>query len=734
MLATNASTSTDSATYLAQSFDPQKVVGLVVSGTYTFTLVSAATTCPNALNITDCSVIYNGASWVFSAAITNPSAAKENGCSITGDFGSGNTPAAMNCPTTTPATFTVAEDVYSSLQTSTTYSFTITAESDNESVSCEASTTLSPTSLTCYLSAQTAVAGSGSVPALNYAFSNCPSDGCDYTVSLTGPSSADLGDGKGTFTNGSAVSSWYPSDLTNSGTSPLAAGEYTYTLTPTTPSNLSGCTYSFTVTESNAPTVTSCSVTDAGVFTATVSNTSSVTYDYSLVVTDAQSNVISGKTTSGSSNTTSFSGTITPPTTAGSYIYTLTATYGDESSYCNQTLTVESSSSSSATTESSSSAAVPTVTCGVSTYNYAISGGDTFYDTQTLYFMAQNTTNESDTYTVTVYNGSTSLGTATLNNYSNWSNLVSIGYLSAGNYTYSVAYNDEVVCSHTITVAEPVGCSVSSTTIGLGEGFTFTTTYPGSCYGSTFTADPSDGSGISSPTACQSSYSVTPTVVGTYTYTYGVTNGSYGTDSCSQTVTVERVAPTFTCPSSAKASIGASNNVSLSLSDVTGCDEGGNYCYYSIVGTNINESGNSYTGSSLPSFTDGNVTSASTKTYTIRLTNSVGYVEHDCDVEFVEGSVATPISVGKGEENFKSFTPGTTYAVTITGGGGVFRCVVSSAASYVRPVGTFNGTTFDIDAYNTGSRNNPANPGTGSTVTFVVDSDAPSDLRCGTDW
>ena len=357
MLATNASTSTDSATYLAQSFDPQKVVGLVVSGTYTFTLVSAATTCPNALNITDCSVIYNGASWVFSAAITNPSAAKENGCSITGDFGSGNTPAAMNCPTTTPATFTVAEDVYSSLQTSTTYSFTITAESDNESVSCEASTTLNPASLTCYLSAQTAVAGSGSIPALNYAFSNCPSDGCDYTVSLTGPSSADLGDGEGTFTNGSAVSSWYPSNLTNSGTSPLAAGEYTYTLTPTTPSNLSGCTYSFTVTESDAPTVTSCSVTDAGVFTAAVSNTSSVTYDYSLVVTDAQGVAISGKSTSGSTNTTSFSGTITPPTTAGSYIYTLTATYGDESSSCYQTLTVESSeeSSSSATTESSSS-------------------------------------------------------------------------------------------------------------------------------------------------------------------------------------------------------------------------------------------------------------------------------------------------------------------------------------------------------------------------------------------
>lgn len=703
MLATNASTSTDSATYLAQSFDPQKVVGLVVSGTYTFTLVSAATTCPNALNITDCSVFYNGASWVFSAAITNPSAAKENGCSITGNFGSGNTPAAMNCPTTTPATFTVAEDVYSSLQTSTTYLFTITAESDNESVSCEASTTLSPASLTCSLSAQTAVAGSGSIPALNYAFSNCPSDGCDYTVSLTGPSSADLGYGEGTFTNGSAVSSWYPSDLTNSGTSPLAAGVYTYMLTPTNPSNLSGCTYDFTVTESNAPTVTSCGVTDAGVFTATVSNTSSVTYAYSLVVTDAQGVAISGKSTSGSTNTTSFSGTITPPTTAGSYIYTLTATYGDESSSCNQTLTVESSEGEEEEEEDSA----PTVTCGVSAYNSSISGGNAFYDTQILYFMAQNTTNVNDSYTVTIYEGSTSLGTATLNSNSNWSKLDSIGYLSVGNYTYSVAYNDEVVCSHTITVAEPVGCSVNSTTIGLGGNFTFTTTYPGNCYWSTFTADPNDGSGLSSPSACQSSYSVTPTAVGTYTYTYGVTSGEYGTDSCSQTVTVERVAPTFTCPSSARATIGASNNVSLSLGDVTGCDEGGNYCYYSITGAdNISVSGTGYASGVVASFTDANVTTdGAEKSYTVRLTNSVGYVEHDCSVEFVEGSSVDGTVCLAGGDIYTTIPAGTyTYLAECGSNGWWYTCTNGYSIS----VGgeSFDCTGGEVSSWNTAGVSN----------------------------
>ena len=637
MLATNASTSTDSATYLAQSFDPQKVVGLVVSGTYTFTLVSAATTCPNALNITDCSVFYNGASWVFSAAITNPSAAKENGCSITGNFGSGNTPAAMNCPTTTPATFTVAEDVYSSLHTSTTYLFTITAESDNESVSCEASTTLSPTSLTCSLSAQTAVAGSGSIPALNYAFSNCPSDGCDYKVSLTGPSSADLGGGEGTFTNGSAVSSWYPPDLTNSGTSPLAAGEYTYTLTPTNPSNLSDCTYSFTVSKSETPTISECSVTSAGSFSASISNVSGVTYDYTLSVTDNLGNVISNKTVSGSTNTTNFANnSLTPPTASGTYSYALTLSYGGQTSNtCQTELEVE-------VPDSSSSVKSLAITCGISTNTNNISGGNEFYRTQDLYLIGKNNTHEGEIYTVNVYNGSTSLGEASITSWQGASNLASLGKLSEGSYTFHVMYNNAVICSHTITVSNPVGCSVSASNIGLGESVTISTTYPGNCYGSSFTASPSEGSGVSNPGTCLSSYTVTPTVAGTYTYKYAVTNGAYdvGVDSCSQTVVVSRVAPKFTCPTDASAKIGASSNVTLSLSDVSGCDEGGSYCYYTITGDNdISVSGNSYTSGALPSFTDSTVTTDGTsKSYTVRLTNSVGDVTHACSVKFTAAS------------------------------------------------------------------------------------------------
>lgn len=637
LLATNASSSADAETYAVESFDAQKVTGIVVSGTRSFTLVGAGTTCPNALNISDCAVAYNGTSWEFSASISNAASAKTNGCSISGDFVSAETQN-LDCPTTSPATFSVSDDVYSSLVTETTYNFTISAQSEHETVSCNASTTLYPTNLVCYISATAVQAGSGSIPSLTYAFNNCPAGTCTYTVNLTGPDVSE--DAPGSFYTGSAVSSWSPSGLENTAAHPLAAGEYTYTLTPTNPSNLSGCTYSFTVSESETPTISECSVTSAGSFSASISNVSGVTYDYTLSVTDKLGNVISNKTVSGSTNTTNFANnSLTPPTASGTYSYALTLSYGGQTSNtCQAELEVE-------VPDSSSSVKSLAITCGVSTYTHGISGGDDFYRTQALYFVAKNNTNTNDTYTVTAYKGATSLGSATLNANSNWSKLDSIGTLDIGNYTFSVSYNNEVICSHSITVSNPVGCSASSTSVGIGESFTFSTTYAGTCYNSTFTGTPSSGNGISSTSECQSSYTVTPTEAGTYTYKYAVTKGAYdvGVDSCSQTVVVSRVAPKFTCPTDASAKIGASSNVTLSLSDVSGCDEGGSYCYYTITGDNdISVSGNSYTSGALPSFTDNTVTTDGTsKSYTVRLTNSVGDVTHACSVEFTEGSSST---------------------------------------------------------------------------------------------
>ena len=657
LLATNASSSADAETYAVESFDAQKVTGIVVSGTRSFTLVGAGTTCPNALNISDCAVAYNGTSWEFSASISNAASAKTNGCSISGDFVSAETQN-LDCPTTSPATFSVSDDVYSSLVTETAYNFTISAQSEHETVSCNASTTLYPTNLVCYISATAVQAGSGSIPSLTYAFNNCPAGTCTYTVNLTGPDVSE--DAPGSFYTGSAVSSWSPSGLENTAAHPLAAGEYTYTLTPTNPSNLSGCSYSFTVSESETPTISECSVTSAGSFSASISNVSGVTYDYTLSVTDNLGNVISNKTVSGSTNTTNFANnSLTPPTASGTYSYALTLSYGGESSNpCQAELKVETpnSSSSSATTVSSSSATAVTATCKL--YNNSNEEiVSAFTGTSNLYLsVTHDASSNTQAYfsgTVAEWNGSANANVdVEKTSESLWLNANQnatrsfTAPVTAGIYTYSVSLNGSQLCAATLELTDALTCA-APTTVNAGESFALTGTYSGTSCAKGWTHNLS-GTGTEWPgelncTSLSQNFTA-PSTPGSYQYVMYV-EGSPNAN-CTKTVTVERVAPTFTCPSNAKASIGASNNVKLALTGVTGCDEGGNYCLYSITGDgNISVSGNSYTGGSLPVFTDNTVTSEDSKSYTVRLTNSAGSVEHTCSVNFVEGSASPDYTI-----------------------------------------------------------------------------------------
>jgi hypothetical protein len=345
-----------------------------------------------------------------------------------------------------------------------------------------------------------------------------------------------------------------------------------------------------------------------------------------------------------------------------------------------------------------------------------------------LYLIGKNNTSEGEIYTVNVYNGSTSLGEASISSWQGASNLASLGKLSEGSYSFRVMYNDEVICSHSITVVNPVGCSVSASNIELGESVTISTTYPGNCWGSSFTASPSEGSGVSNPWACQSSYTVTPTVAGTYTYKYAVTGGAYDVDSCSKTVTVEQVPPTFTCPSNVKASIGASDNVKFALTGVTGCDEGGDYCNYSVTGDgNISVSGNSYTGGSRPVFTDNTVTSEDSKSYTVRLTNSAGYVEHTCSVDFVEGSSGsegdTIILNYQGE--LTTITAGTYTIYSTNQWSGVMRCEADETVTV-----TVDGVEKTVNT--SISSLDGANPRTNVSVVLVVP--PGKEIRCHTDW
>ncbi len=207
--------------------------------------------------------------------------------------------------------------------------------------------------------------------------------------------------------------------------------------------------------------------------------------------------------------------------------------------------------------------------------------------------------------------------------------------VTAGIYTYSVSLNGSQLCTATLELTDALTCA-APTTVNAGESFALTGTYSGTSCAKGWTHNLS-GTGTEWPgelncTSLSQNFTA-PSTPGSYQYVMYVEG--YPNANCTKTVTVEQVPPTFACPSNAKASIGASDNVKLALTGVTGCDEGGDNCNYSVTGDgNISVSGNSYTGGTLPVFTDNTVTSEDSKSYTVRLTNSAGSVEHDCSVEF----------------------------------------------------------------------------------------------------
>lgn len=253
-------------------------------------------------------------------------------------------------------------------------------------------------------------------------------------------------------------------------------------------------------------------------------------------------------------------------------------------------------------------------TCGVSTYNHGISGENDFYTSTDLYFVFKNNASNATTPTVEIFKDGASVGTTTLQSWSNW-NSTSIGKLSEGSYTYNLKHNGKVICTHSINVKSPLSCSVDKTTIGLGESFKFTTNYAGSAWGHSLS-----GNGAPASTGGTAIYTITPTAIGTHTYTFSVTSGDKGSAECSYSVIVEEVAPEITCPADLTG-IALNSNVSVTPQSLTGCTNG---CNYTIDGSSATGSG--YTGGEV-SFTG--ESAAGEKTYTWNVSNSKG--SDDCE-------------------------------------------------------------------------------------------------------
>ncbi len=255
-----------------------------------------------------------------------------------------------------------------------------------------------------------------------------------------------------------------------------------------------------------------------------------------------------------------------------------------------------------------------------------------------------------------------------------------------GSYPYSVTYKDRPVCSGNFVVKSKLDCGVNKTEIALGESFTFTASYAGSCWNSSFSGNGSNGHGN-----CSSSFSVTPSSTGTQTYTYRVGDGSVGSAECSKQVVV--VAPQIAIASCAenKTDVATGANVKFTPT-VNSCF---NNCSWELYeGSTYITGGSGYNGTSQLSFTGSS--STGTKNYTFKV--SKDGVEKTCgfSVDYVEPTVST-YTVASGASSFTvssgtnvcfdAFPAANTWQSQIT--------IVCSACSYSGCSVTFGDVTGD---------------------------------------
>ena len=292
------------------------------------------------------------------------------------------------------------------------------------------------------------------------------------------------------------------------------------------------------------------------------------------------------------------------------------------------------------------------------------------------------------------------------------------------------------LCTPSLEVKAPLSCSVTTNTVDYGGKFKFTgKTATSSCHNCKLYRGNNEYQYIDNQNNIEN-YEITFnwSVPKTFTYECQCDNMASSANKCSQTVASQVNPPTFDCKTGLKATIDESNNVVIGLQNVVGCHEGSPWCHYSITGTSITEKtgiGVSNGTVNLGAFTD-NGTDGSSKTYSVTLENSAGVsASKNCSVEFTAGSSAIPVTISY--QDYKSFTPGNTYTLTFSGSrGGVFRCTYTDRA-YSFKMGVYDGSDWNVGA-NTGGQATKSNPGNGAVKTFVVDSDAPTDLKCATDW
>ena len=625
----------------AEGFDPEKVRSIILKnhGTSSVTIKDVSASCKNAVSVSSCKAEYkedNVNAWVVTAFVNNIASAtsltlnKKVGAGAGENYKCGEKD--IDCVKQgEEVTYTIADNPY--IHQGEHYYFKMSASNGSVTDTKDCSVSPDPIgsiSSECSVNPQSVQTGKG-MPQFQFTLYGCPKSGCKYEIQLGDQKE------KGTAPSGSQVKRTF-SNL-NTEANALQEGEYTYRVVKDgedTP--FSDCSATFNVTKQmsqDEKVATTCNIESMnnGSLTAgsqakfnfVVNNNQGINIsgrNYQLEFPDG--NIVTGNTGANQTQTVWFN----VPAESGN----VTLRVWDQNGYkesCTSTLAV----------------GAPTVTCGVSKHSWDISGENTFYASENLYFMAKNNASVGGTFNVSILKNGAADGSGTISSYSNWSNLKNIGNLDAGEYTYKVQFNGADICSHSITVVSPLNCTVSKTSLGFGESFTLTTAYSGSCWNSSLSGSPANGNGLSWMPECQTSYTITPSNAGTFEYTYSVTNGSVGTASCSKTVVVGDVAPKIVCPDDKTAKVGST--VTVVPKSVTGCGAG---CSYTIEGAGASEA-SGYTGGPV-SFTGSST--AGKKDYKFHVTNTKGTDKCDFSITYTENASSCNCTCSSGCDNLYS--------------------------------------------------------------------------------
>ena len=709
-------------------FDPQHVMSVnvkVVDGS-SIEINQLKSSCPNSLSIGSCKVQYDNKHWEITADVKNA-----DRCSVEKPLVSDAE--AVGPAEGCPKTFRFKEEGLYSKEDVLSYEFTVKAykgsgaDEEMETLKCDPYKII-PIEVGCDIaeSKKTVKQGAG-VPSLNLSFTNCPEDGCDYTISFEGSVIA-----RGnTQKEGDKTETYTFTDL-NTPLNMLNAKEYSFTVVAGGKENRD-C--KFTVEE-----------------TASKAKASNCKFDEDSKTFTAKVNILQGLTWSGEIDLLDYNG----------IRYRTVQSYVDETS---SEISVDLS-------------AVP-FSNGQNTISLILNGGASGNENCTKHYMQSTPQSELEltcpsivsvngydkTFEMTptvkgCENGGCSWsvsGVASVSpasNYTSGTLTVTESYVSSSKeYTFTLSHEglDSKTCDVTVERASQfeLDCEIAKQTdvepgetitiqphsvTGCNSDCSYSVEMQNSTSGADYisvvngTGSNYDGGAISFKGASSG---------GTKQYRLTVTDAMNSSKSCLFEVGYANSG----CRSVVRKMPFSNSNISISDRFVAGCNE---------IKT-VKQCSKAQIQSQACSCSDG-----LSHTFTIngktldcgvyfddvipaRSTVTLD-VPENCTINgniYLSECYYDPNYVGVGTKltgNFQSFEPGSNSVyVAAFDNGNRLNCSVSQTASYARTVASVNGCNITINGNNDRSYSSCELEGN-ADYTLIVKDDAPSDLKCGISW